>query len=48
MLDRAVDELSGELTNRPEWVRIPLVGILELMQGPAPQVEAATRLTLEP
>jgi maltose alpha-D-glucosyltransferase/alpha-amylase len=31
MLDRAFRELDGELNNRPEWVSIPLRGILELL-----------------
>jgi maltose alpha-D-glucosyltransferase/alpha-amylase len=31
MLDRALRELDGELNNRPDWVRIPLTGLLELL-----------------
>jgi len=31
MLDKALYELSYELNNRPEWVRIPLVGIRKLI-----------------
>jgi maltose alpha-D-glucosyltransferase / alpha-amylase len=31
MLDRAMRELDGELNNRPDWVGIPLSGILELL-----------------
>jgi maltose alpha-D-glucosyltransferase / alpha-amylase len=31
MLDRALRELDGELNNRPDWVSIPLTGILELL-----------------
>jgi maltose alpha-D-glucosyltransferase/alpha-amylase len=30
LLDKALYELSYELNNRPEWVRIPLMGILSL------------------
>jgi len=30
LLDTALDELSGELNNRPAWVRIPLLGISSL------------------
>jgi maltose alpha-D-glucosyltransferase/alpha-amylase len=30
MLDKALYELGYELNNRPEWVRIPLAGILKL------------------
>ena len=32
MLNKALYELNYELNNRPEWVRIPLWGIAELMQ----------------
>jgi maltose alpha-D-glucosyltransferase/alpha-amylase len=31
MLDRALRELDGELNNRPDWVGIPLSGLLELL-----------------
>jgi maltose alpha-D-glucosyltransferase / alpha-amylase len=31
MLDRAIRELDGELNNRPEWVGIPLDGLLQLL-----------------
>jgi maltose alpha-D-glucosyltransferase / alpha-amylase len=31
ILEKAVYELSYELNNRPEWVRIPLAGILQLL-----------------
>ncbi len=30
-LDKAIYELAYELNNRPEWVRVPLVGILRLL-----------------
>ena len=32
MLDQALYELDGELNNRPDWVRIPVVGIFELLR----------------
>jgi maltose alpha-D-glucosyltransferase/alpha-amylase len=31
VLDKALYELNYELNNRPEWVRIPLWGILDLL-----------------
>ena len=33
MLDKAFYELVYELNNRPDWVRIPLRGVLELLRG---------------
>jgi maltose alpha-D-glucosyltransferase / alpha-amylase len=40
MLGRAVYELGYELHHRPDWVRIPLQGILQLLGlGPAPPLE---------
>jgi maltose alpha-D-glucosyltransferase/alpha-amylase len=32
MLDRALRELDGELNNRPDWIGIPIAGILELLE----------------
>jgi maltose alpha-D-glucosyltransferase / alpha-amylase len=32
MLDKALYELNYEINNRPDWVRIPLWGIFELLQ----------------
>ncbi|HVX65352.1 MAG TPA: hypothetical protein VHA11_02050, partial [Bryobacteraceae bacterium] len=34
VLDRTMNELDRELTFRPDWVRIPLHGILQLMETP--------------
>ena len=31
-LERAVHELSHELTNRPDWAVIPLKGILAILE----------------
>jgi len=36
LLEKAVYELGYELNNRPEWVCIPLEGILQLIEEPAP------------
>src|SRR5206468_9518125 len=33
VLDKALYELSYELNNRPDWVRIPLIGIRKLATG---------------
>ena len=35
LLEKAVYEIGYELNNRPDWVRIPLHGILYLMEGSA-------------
>ena len=34
LFEKALYELGYELNNRPEWVRIPLTGILQLLQKP--------------
>jgi len=34
LLEKALYELGYELNNRPDWVRIPLTGILRLLQSP--------------
>jgi maltose alpha-D-glucosyltransferase/alpha-amylase len=34
LFDKALYELGYELNNRPDWVRIPLTGILQLVQAP--------------
>jgi maltose alpha-D-glucosyltransferase/alpha-amylase len=33
VVDRAFDELTYELNNRPDWVRIPLAGLRRLANG---------------
>jgi maltose alpha-D-glucosyltransferase/alpha-amylase len=33
MLEKAVYEIGYELTNRPDWLIVPLQGIVELLQG---------------
>jgi maltose alpha-D-glucosyltransferase/alpha-amylase len=46
MLDKAFYELNYELNNRPDWARIPLRGILDLLgQGAgtaSPSVKGST------
>jgi maltose alpha-D-glucosyltransferase/alpha-amylase len=34
LLHKAIYELSYELNNRPDWVQVPLRGILEISQAP--------------
>jgi len=34
VLDKALYELNYELNNRPDWARIPLGGILDLLNAP--------------
>jgi maltose alpha-D-glucosyltransferase/alpha-amylase len=36
LLEKALYELRYELNNRPDWARIPLYGILELLDEPRP------------
>jgi predicted trehalose synthase len=31
LLEKAIYELGYELNNRPDWIRIPLQGILDLI-----------------
>ena len=33
LLDKAVYEIGYELNNRPDWVRVPLQGILQLCES---------------
>jgi len=35
LLERGMIEIVSDLQNRPEWSRIPIVGILEIL-GPEP------------
>jgi maltose alpha-D-glucosyltransferase/alpha-amylase len=32
LLDKAVAELGAELVRRPEWARVPIRGLLQIMQ----------------
>ena len=34
LLEKALYEVGQELKNRPDWTRIPLQGVLQLMQSP--------------
>ncbi|MBE0603753.1 MAG: alpha-amylase, partial [Deltaproteobacteria bacterium] len=35
LLEKAIYELGYELNNRPDWIKLPLLGILSLMEPPA-------------
>jgi maltose alpha-D-glucosyltransferase/alpha-amylase len=36
LLEKALYELGYELGSRPDWVRIPMLGILDLLEGDGP------------
>ncbi len=42
-LDKALYELRYELNNRPDWVDIPLRGLLELVADPTPGADHGPR-----
>jgi maltose alpha-D-glucosyltransferase/alpha-amylase len=33
LLDKAVYELGYELNNRPQWVKVPLMGVLHILNS---------------
>jgi maltose alpha-D-glucosyltransferase/alpha-amylase len=35
LLEKALYELGYELNNRPNWVKIPLIGVLQLLEEPS-------------
>ena len=35
LMEKAVYELGYELNHRPDWVKIPLLGLLELLETEA-------------
>jgi maltose alpha-D-glucosyltransferase/alpha-amylase len=41
LLEKAIYELGYELNHRPDWVRIPVLGIVELMNAPGRQLSGA-------
>jgi predicted trehalose synthase len=41
LFEKALYELAYELNNRPDWIRIPITGILQLRQTPELAPEAA-------
>src|SRR6266545_4075469 len=34
LLEKALYEMRDELNNRPDWVKIPIEGILQQLEGP--------------
>ena len=34
LLEKALHEVGNELSDRPDWVLVPLLGILELLDEP--------------
>jgi maltose alpha-D-glucosyltransferase/alpha-amylase len=34
LAEKALYELNYELANRPDWLRIPLIGLLAMFPGP--------------
>ena len=43
-LEKAVYELRYELNNRPEWIHIPVAGILRMLEAAAARMSSGTRL----
>ena len=47
LLRKAIYELGHELNNRPEWVHVPLQGILELLNEQTIPATAAKETTVK-
>jgi len=41
MLDKALYEVRYELGSRPDWIRIPIAGLMELLGDDPPDVGPA-------
>ena len=39
MLDKALYEVRYELGSRPDWIRIPIAGLMELLGDDPPDVD---------
>ncbi len=48
LLDKALYEVNYELNNRPDWVGLPLQGILQMLQAGAESVKAGAQAAHEP
>jgi maltose alpha-D-glucosyltransferase/alpha-amylase len=48
LLDKAIYEVNYELNNRPDWVGLPLQGILQMLEAEAEPVETVAQAAREP
>jgi len=48
LLDKAMYEVNYELNNRPDWVRLPLQGILQMLEAEAEPLKTVAQAAQEP
>jgi maltose alpha-D-glucosyltransferase/alpha-amylase len=48
LLDKAMYEVNYELNNRPDWLGLPLQGILQMLEAEAEPVETVAQAAREP
>ena len=48
LLDKAMYEVNYELNNRPDWLGLPLQGILQMLEAEAEPVETVVQAAREP